>query len=878
MFADATRRARGARCLCVLIALAALGVAGAVQPAGASSVTQTTTFTHDPSTGFVTQTVVEPNDSAHSTQTGYTYDAYGNKTAVTVSGQGIATRTTTATYDTKGQFPATTGNALSQSESWNYDPRFGAPTSHTDPNNVTATSSYDSFGRIAQEVRPDGTKTVYTYINCAVSGGCVSGAATAQKAVVYAPDGSTVIGPAATVYYDSLSRQIAVTTQGFDGSTVLTTIQYDANGRVSQTSRPYFQSGGAPHWTVNTYDTIGRVTQVALPNGGSVSYAYHGLTSSVTNDHGQTSTTVRNAQGLAAAITDAAGHTTNYGYDALGDLTSVTDPYGNVIANTYDVHGNKTASSDPDMGNWSYVYDVLGELTSQTDAKGQTTAIGYDVLGRPTSRSENGLVSAWTYDTAAHGIGKLAEAKACTSSGCPTVVSDRTLAYDGLGRPTASTLSVGGTNYTYTVNYDFYGRPSTVAYPSGFTAQYVYTSLSYLSQIKDAGSGTPYWTANARDAEMHTVSQTFGNGVGQSGTYDANTGLLTNLRATKTANGDVASFDFQYDTLGNLNYRHDDVGAGVSEFACYDNLNRLSQYAAGTGSTVTACTSATNNKVVTYDALGNITAKTGVGAYGYNASGSSLPHAVAGIVGNVNGVINPAYSYDANGNMITGGGRTVTYTAFNMAASITQGTTTVSLTYDSEHARIQMTAPSGTTTYLNDPVSGAMEEKLVAGSTATWHDYIQADGHIVAEKFSGATTAVRYIVADHLGSTAIVTDETGAVVERDAYDAWGKRRNLDGSDDTTCSLTSQTTRGFTGHEHIDSECLINANARVYDPTIARFMSADSMVPNPFNGQAFNRFSYVNNGPLSATDPTGHVEDTNDWNSYPSRRRYVRRRR
>ena len=188
-----------------------------------------------------------------------------------------------------------------------------------------------------------------------------------------------------------------------------------------------------------------------------------------------------------------------------------------------------------------------------------------------------------------------------------------------------------------------------------------------VSQIKDNSSGTAYWTANARDAEMHAVAQSFGNGVSQSGTYDANTGLLTNLRATKSVNGDVASFDFQYDTLGNLNYRHDDVGAGVSEFACYDNLNRLSQYAAGTGSTVTACTSATNNKAVAYDALGNITSKTGGGAYGYNASGSSLPHAVAGIVGNVNGVVNPAYSYDANGNMIAGGGRTVTYTAFNMA-------------------------------------------------------------------------------------------------------------------------------------------------------------------------------------------------------------------
>ena len=30
-----------------------------------------------------------------------------------------------------------------------------------------------------------------------------------------------------------------------------------------------------------------------------------------------------------------------------------------------------------------------------------------------------------------------------------------------------------------------------------------------------------------------------------------------------------------------------------------------------------------------------------------------------------------------------------------------------------------------------------------------------------------------------------------------------------------------------------------------------------MVPNPFNGQAFNRYSYVNNIPLSMIDPSGH---------------------
>jgi hypothetical protein len=38
------------------------------------------------------------------------------------------------------------------------------------------------------------------------------------------------------------------------------------------------------------------------------------------------------------------------------------------------------------------------------------------------------------------------------------------------------------------------------------------------------------------------------------------------------------------------------------------------------------------------------------------------------------------------------------------------------------------------------------------------------------------------------------------------------------------------------------------------------MAADSIVPDPYDGQSYNRFSYVMNGPLSATDPTGHDDE------------------
>ena len=74
---------------------------------------------------------------------------------------------------------------------------------------------------------------------------------------------------------------------------------------------------------------------------------------------------------------------------------------------------------------------------------------------------------------------------------------------------------------------------------------------------------------------------------------------------------------------------------------------------------------------------------------------------------------------------------------------------------------------------------------------------------------------------DHLGSVVIIINEAGVVAERLAYDAWGKRRNPNGSDDTANILTaSATTRGFTGHEMIDEMDLVNMNGRVYRPTFS----------------------------------------------------------
>ena len=150
-------------------------------------------------------------------------------------------------------------------------------------------------------------------------------------------------------------------------------------------------------------------------------------------------------------------------------------------------------------------------------------------------------------------------------------------------------------------------------------------------------------------------------------------------------------------------------------------------------------------------------------------------------------------------------------------------------------------------------------ELFTAAGTAQWRDYLTVSGSMIGVRFSGATVQTRYFHKDHLGSIAVITDENGAVLERLSYDAWGKRRFPTGVDDPSGSFatSSQTSRGFTGEEMLGDVGLVHLNGRVYDPYVGRMMSADPLVPDPTDGQAWNRYSYVINNPLTFTDPSGY---------------------
>jgi YD repeat-containing protein len=135
----------------------------------AGSGTRTSSFAYDATSGLLTQEVVEPGTPSLRLETDYVYDAFGHKVSVTVVGADITSRGSTTTYDAKGQFATANANALGQSERWQYDARFGQPTSHTGPNGLTTTWSYDGFGRKILEVRADGTQTKWAICSAAAS-------------------------------------------------------------------------------------------------------------------------------------------------------------------------------------------------------------------------------------------------------------------------------------------------------------------------------------------------------------------------------------------------------------------------------------------------------------------------------------------------------------------------------------------------------------------------------------------------------------------------------------------------------------------------------------------------------------------------------------
>jgi RHS repeat-associated protein len=93
----------------------------------------------------------------------------------------------------------------------------------------------------------------------------------------------------------------------------------------------------------------------------------------------------------------------------------------------------------------------------------------------------------------------------------------------------------------------------------------------------------------------------------------------------------------------------------------------------------------------------------------------------------------------------------------------------------------------------------------------------------------------------------LATTAGGGVNDEMRYYPYGEAR----------SGSMSTDRRFTGQREETAIGLYDYNARYYDPVIGSFIQADTIVPEPGNPQALNRYAYVYNNPLIIIDPSGH---------------------
>jgi RHS repeat-associated protein len=150
----------------------------------------------------------------------------------------------------------------------------------------------------------------------------------------------------------------------------------------------------------------------------------------------------------------------------------------------------------------------------------------------------------------------------------------------------------------------------------------------------------------------------------------------------------------------------------------------------------------------------------------------------------------------------------------------------------------------------------------LSGGDVTKH-YYAAAGQRLATRVNGE---LYYILGDHLGSTSLVVDENEDEVGYVVYDPYGEVL-------TSALPAGVTDRLFTGQRWESTIGLYDYQARFYDPQIGQFTQPDSLMAEPLNPAAWNRFSYVHNSPVRYNHPPGH-QCAGNYHAIPDRQNWA----
>ncbi|WP_420805469.1 RHS repeat domain-containing protein [Leptospira weilii] len=672
-----------------------------------------------------------------------------------------------------------------------------------------------------------------------------------------------------------------------------TSFEYDPIGRVKKTILPTAEGETTPTIITTTYNSAFETTE--------------------THSSGTSKRIVKNASSEILYVedfsSDGSAAKIGFCYDIAGNRTKKSDLNDSNLMScpnttsgvpakdtsgrnqtfwSYDAFGKLRAESDPDLGVSSYNYNAFGDLTSSTNAKGVTTNLSYDAIGRiATKNIPEGNIQ-YTYDSfpgSENSLGKLVRVEDSNQN--------KTFSYDKLGRVKKETRTILATStgnplpnetqgpYITETRYDLLGRVTRIDYPehpishARMRACYEYGSAGYISgisvQVNTNGILPGFCNKDIVENISYnefgqTANLTLGNGIATSYNYDVK-GRMIRINSSGDVNGNNKILQ---DVVYSFNNRNNitNIANSTSDFNTqygynYDGLGRLTN---ATGSYIeTGNFRRDFSQSFSYAKNGNLTSKRIQDPASGNISDEWSyvyeNHQVLKIDSSKTGSDTLVLQYDANGNLtrqrdnakdLT---KRISVDSQDRIVQIQDGnnSTLGSYWYDEGGFRIRKSSLEPKN-HVFANVEILYPNKFFGLEFIEAENVLSSVNNVFLNGVRIATLnevgALAYFLTDQVDSVSHVLDDEGNSLSHIQYQPYGETFVQRGDTNFAPKFNSQELDRESGFYFY--------NARFYDPAIARFTSADTVIDGELDTQGWNRFSYVKGNPIGAKDPTGHL--------------------